>query len=127
MPKPSSSISERSPLAGVDQLFKKTSDTPPPPPHAPVRVEAEPKKTPKPKEPKERVLVQTSLRLYEDQIAWLENLMYKARRNGSSTAVSNSALVRSFVELCRERNLSLRGVDSDEELKAKLKKAFDLK
>mgnify|MGYP003621295081 CR=1 FL=1 len=125
MPKLPSSISERSPLAGVDLLFRKTSDTPPPPP-VPARVVAESPKSPMPKKPKERVLVQTSLRLYDDQIAWLENLMYKSRRNGSSTAVSNSALVRSFLEICRERNLSLRGVDSDEELKAKLKKAFNL-
>lgn len=126
MPKPPSSLSERSPLAGVDQLFKKTSAPPLPPPPAAVKVVLEPPKNSKPKEPKERVLVQTSLRLYEDQLSWLENLMYKARRNGSSTAVSNSALFRSFVEICRERNLSLRGVDSDEELKAKLKKAFNL-
>lgn len=125
MPKLPSSLSERSPLAGVEQLFKKTSNTPPPPP-VPVRVVSEPPKSPAPKKPKERVLVQTSLRLYDDQLAWLENLMYKARRNGSSTAVSNSALFRSFLEVCRERNLSLRGVDSDEELKAKLKKAFNL-
>jgi hypothetical protein len=126
MPKPPSSISERSPLAGVDQLFKKTSDVPLPPPPAAVKVVPEPPKNIRPKEPKERVLVQTSLRLYEDQLSWLENLIYKAKRNGSSTAVSNSALFRSLLELCRERNISLRGVDSDEELKAKLKKAFNL-
>lgn len=126
MPKPPSSISERSPLAGVDQLFKKTSNAPLSSPPSTVKVTPEPAKNVKPKEPKERELVQTSVRLYTDQLIWLENLIYKAKRTGSSSVVSNSALFRTFVEICRERNLSLRGVDSDEELKTKLKKAFNL-
>lgn len=126
MPKPPSSISDRSPLSGIDLLFKKTPEKPgSPPPVAPAS-EIEVEAPPQSRKPKERALVQTSLRVYEDQLIWLENLIYKARRNGSSTAVSNSALFRSFLEICRERNLSLRGVDSDENLKAKLKKAFNL-
>jgi len=126
MPKPPSSISDRSPLSGIDLLFKKTPEKPGSPPPAAPASEIEVEAPPQSRKPKERALVQTSLRVYEDQLIWLENLIYKARRNGSSTAVSNSALFRSFLEICRERNLSLRGVDSDENLKAKLKKAFNL-
>lgn len=126
MPKPPSSISDRSPLSGIDLLFKKTPEKPVSPSPALPALEIEVEAPPQSRKPKERALVQTSLRVYEDQLIWLENLIYKARRNGSSTAVSNSALFRSFLEICRERNLSLRGVDSDENLKAKLKKAFNL-
>lgn len=126
MPNPPSSISDRSPLSGIDLLFKKTPEKPGSPPPAAPASEIEVEAPPQSRKPKERALVQTSLRVYEDQLIWLENLIYKARRNGSSTAVSNSALFRSFLEICRERNLSLRGVDSDENLKAKLKKAFNL-
>ena len=127
MPKPPSSISERSPLTGVELLFKKTPEKPasPPTPPAPapeVKTEAPAKA----RKTKERTLVQTTVRLYDDQLAWLENLIYKAKRNGSSTAVSNSSLLRCLLELCHEHNLNLRGIDSDEELKLRLKKTFDL-
>lgn len=126
MPKPPSSISDRSPLSGVELLFKKTHEKPAsPPPVAPVQ-ETETEAPPKIRKPKERALVQTTVRLYDDQLTWLENLIYKAKRNGSSTAVSNSSLLRSLLELCHEHNLNLRGIDSDEELKARLKKTFNL-
>lgn len=126
MPKPPSSISERSPLSGVELLFQKTaekpvSSTPASPTQAPT-----PENPPKSRKIKERVLIQTTVRLYDDQLVWLENLMYKAKRNGSSTAVSNSSLLRSLLELCHEHNLSLRGIDSDKQLKARLKKTFNL-
>ena len=122
MPKTPSSISERSPLAGVGQLFKKTSEKPVSPPPSPL-VEAPPKT----RKIKERTLVATTIRLYDDQLTWLENLMYKAKRNGSTTAVSNSSLIRALLELCHANNLSLRGIETEEEIKNRLKKTFDLK
>lgn len=126
MPKPPSSISDRSPLSGVELLFKKTPEKPVSPPPAAPTPETKTEAPVKARKPKERALVQTTVRLYDDQLAWLENLIYKAKRNGSSTAVSNSSLLRSLLELCYEYNLSLRGIDSDKELKARLKKTFDL-
>ena len=119
MPKPLSSISERSPLAGVGQLFKKTSEKPVSPP--PVEAAQKVRKI------KERTLVATTVRLYDDQLSWLENLMYKAKRNGSTAAVSNSSLIRALLELCHANNLSLRGIETEDEIKKRLKKTFDLK
>jgi len=126
MPKPPSSISERSPLSGIDLLFKKTPEKTVSPPSAAPAPEIKAEAPPKSRRPKERILVQTTVRLYDDQLVWLENLMYKAKRNGSSTAVSNSSLLRALLELCHDHNISLRGIDSDEELKARLQKTFNL-
>ena len=58
-------------------------------------------------------LKQTTFILYEDQLEWLDDVCYNAKRKGGKR-VNKTVVIRSLVAFARAQGLNLEGVRSEE-------------
>lgn len=68
---------------------------------------------------------QTTIIFNEDQLEWLDYVTYDSRK-GSGKVVSKSELLREMVNLLREKDLSLRGVKTEQDVRNRLKETLDI-
>ena len=68
---------------------------------------------------------QTTIIFSEDQLDWLDYVTYDSRK-GSGKVVSKSELVREMVNLLREKDLSLRGVKTEQDIRNRLKETLNI-
>lgn len=107
MSKKRASLSDNSPLSDVGGLFKSTSPK---------------KKQSKQDEPETEP---TTIRFYKAHNAWLDDLIYKARKSGSGKAINKSALLRMFIEILQEGKFDLNGTESEAEIKDRILEFFN--
>ena len=68
---------------------------------------------------------QTTIIFSEDQLDWLDYVTYDSRK-GSGKVVSKSELLRELVNLLREKDLSLRGVKTEQDVRNRLKETLNI-
>ena len=68
---------------------------------------------------------QTTIIFLADQLEWLDYVTYDSRK-GSGKVVSKSELLREMVNILRERDLSLRSVKTDEDIRNRLKETLGI-
>ena len=68
---------------------------------------------------------QTTIIFSEDQLEWLDYVTYDSRK-GSGKVVSKSELLREMVNLLREKDLSLRGVKTEQDVRNRLKETLNI-
>lgn len=107
------SLSDNDPL---NHLFT-PSDTP--------EKSTPPKRRP-PAAPDRGDLIQTTLMVYQDQLDWMDETCFNARKKGGKS-VSKAALLRALIDLAKTRGVNLEGVKKDDEIIDRLKKAFGIK
>ena len=66
---------------------------------------------------------QTSVFLTEDQITWLDNAALQAKREGGK-AIRKAVVLRTLVEIAMQTPLDLTGVQSEEEVRARMESAL---
>lgn len=84
-----------------------------------------PKKRRPPAAPSRGDLIQTTLMVYQDQLDWMDETCFNARKKGGKS-VSKAALLRALVDLAKVQGVNLEGVKEDEEIIERLRQAFDL-
>ena len=112
MTKKRASLSDQSPL---DQLFAPSDSG----------AKDTSKKQRPPATPNRGDLIQTTIMVYQDQLDWMDETCFHARKKGGKS-VSKAALLRALVDLAKTKGVHLEGVKSDEEIIDRLKQAFNL-
>lgn len=62
---------------------------------------------------------QTTFILFEDQLDWLDEICFNAKRKGGKR-INKTAVIRSLVALARDRGLTLEGVRTEDDIYARL-------
>ncbi len=68
-------------------------------------------------------LIQTTLMVYQDQLSWMDETCFNARKKGGKS-VSKAALLRALVDLAKAQGVNLEGVKKDEEIIDRLRQAL---
>ena len=68
---------------------------------------------------------QTTIIFSEDQLEWLDYVTYDSRK-GSGKVVSKSELLREMVNLLREKDLSLREIKTEQDVRNRLKETLNI-
>ena len=110
------SVEENNPLS---KMFQRTG-----PRDEPEGVAEDPKKSDK-KKGQGASAKQTTIIFLEDQLDWLDYVTYDSRK-GSGKVVSKSELIREMVNLLRERDLNLRGVKTEQDVRNRLKETLNI-
>lgn len=62
---------------------------------------------------------QTTFILFEDQLDWLDEICFNAKRKGGKR-INKTAVIRCLVALARNKGLTLEGVRTEEDIYARL-------
>lgn len=74
-------------------------------------------------EQSEPELRQTTFILYEDQLDWLDEVCFNARRKGGKR-MNKTAVIRGLVAFAREQGLNLEGVRNEDEMYQRITQLF---
>lgn len=110
------SLKDKNPL---DDLFG--GDRPKEEPASETQPEEPEAITQPPEDPGE--LRQTTLMAYEDQLNWLALKCIEARTNGGK-AISKAEIIRSLIDLAMASDVDLSGIEDEDELSERLKRAI---
>ena len=65
---------------------------------------------------------QSTILLYDDQLAWLDEKCLEARRGGKS--IRKAAIIRSLIDLAIKANAQMNGIQNEDEIISRLKNAI---
>lgn len=65
---------------------------------------------------------QSTILLYDDQLAWLDEKCLEARRGGKS--IRKAVIIRSLIDLAIKANAQMTGIQSEDEIISRLESAI---